>query len=253
MRDGVVLRVGGSVTLIAAFVGCGSAAGAEDDLRIGLVDSPVDTTVVSAGSCAVVTQAPAPVADTSHGTDVASLVVRGALPRCDAGLGTQVSVHPVEVVGGRVSAASFATAVHDALDEDVHLLHVGIVFDAPDPEVSAAIAAVVEAGVVVVAPAGNRPGLPAGWPARERGVIAVGATDADGTRADLSARLDVDAWAHGIDVPVPRPSGGLSQVSGTSFAAATFTSSVVALSAQMPVEEAASAALRQSTTEEGSP
>ncbi len=61
----------------------------------------------------------------------------------------------------------------------IHACLIGAVWD-QDLGISTAVQALLDAGVVVIAPAGNDRNGSMGWPARLDGVICVGATDADG-------------------------------------------------------------------------
>ena len=70
------------------------------------------------------------------------------------------------------------------------------------------------AGVIVVAPAGNDPALPMGYPARTPGVFTVGATDAFGSVASYSTPGPADAPLGPLDLLAPggsaiAPDGGL--------------------------------------------
>jgi membrane-anchored mycosin MYCP len=187
-----------------------------------------------------------------HGTAVAGIIA--GLP--DARTGVQglapgATIIPVRVSedteldgkspgGGRQSsAAAFAQAITWAAGSArADVINISLVMPSEDSQVRAAIAEAVEAGVVVVAAAGNGGAsggvvFPAGYP----GVIGVGAVRGDGTIADYSQPgPHVDIAAFGDGVTVLSPVAGHRPVQGTSFAAPYVSATVALLRERFPEE-----------------
>ena len=87
---------------------------------------------------------------------------------------------------------------------------------------SAALAAAAKRGIILIAAAGNAgPKSPPLYPAADRNVIAVGATDANDKLFEASNRGSYLAVAApGVDLLLPSPDEKYQVASGTSFAAA---------------------------------
>jgi subtilisin family serine protease len=124
----------------------------------------------------------------------------------------------------------------------------------PDPLVSRAIEAGQRSGMLFVAAAGNSgPKSPPLYPAADKNVIAVGATDArDNPYSDENRGAYVAVSAPGVDILVPAP-GGFDMTTGTSVAAAQ-VSGVTALLLELRPdldERAALAALVKSAAGRG--
>jgi subtilisin family serine protease len=99
-----------------------------------------------------------------------------------------------------------------------------------DPEMARGIAAARQKGVVLIAAAGNAgPKSPPLYPASDRNVIAVTATDAQNNLLPIANRgRHIAVAAPGVDIVAPAPDGGYQVVSGTSIAAA-YVSGIAAL------------------------
>ena len=171
-----------------------------------------------------------------HGTAVASLIA--ATPSTDTGfqgLAPGARIVPIRIseqtedvdgnaVGDRGSSAQFAAAIDFAVRQaHVQVINLSLVMSADDPVVDAAVLRAIDAGVVVVAAAGNH-GKDGDniktWPAAVPGVIAVAAIGPDGTRAPFSQRGDFLAIsAYGVNVTVANRGSGNISDQGTSFSA----------------------------------
>ena len=105
-----------------------------------------------------------------------------------------------------------------------------------DPEITRALAAARQKGVVLVAAAGNAgpKSLPL-YPAADPGVIAVTATDADDHLLAAANRgRHIAVAAPGVDILGPAPGGGYQMSTGTSVAAAHISGIVALLLAVHP-------------------
>ena len=169
-----------------------------------------------------------------HGTAVAGIIAGAPVGGTEVqGLAPGATIVPVKVSeksdmdeasSGRdsqTSARAFAEGIRWAVREGrADVINISLVMVAEDPRVEAAISEAVEAGVVVVAAAGNdgpKPGVT--YPADFPGVIGVAAVGADGRLADFSQPgRHVDIAAFGAPVTVLSPVAGHTVVEGTSFA-----------------------------------
>jgi serine protease len=137
----------------------------------------------------------------SHGTQIASIIaatagngVRGA------GVAPDAAIMPVRVLTPQLhgSARALARGLRFAADHGADVANLSLAGRADTRTVREAVSYALARGVTVVAAAGNDGAPRVGWPAAQPGVIAVGATDRDGRRADYSnygAALDLVAPA----------------------------------------------------------
>jgi subtilisin family serine protease len=128
---------------------------------------------------------------------------------------------------GTASNTSIADAITEAsnLKADIILLPLGSSSEAQ--EITKAIEGVLKSGALVVAAAGNNAGEEPTFPARQAGVLAVGALDASGKVAPFSSGGLNILWAPGVDI-LTLEDRGLVKRSGTSFSA-TVASAIAAV------------------------
>jgi type VII secretion-associated serine protease mycosin len=213
-------------------------------VRVAVVDSGVDDThpqlagAVAPGRDLLHGDPDARQDCVGHGTAVASIIAaRPAVGVPFRGVAPGVTIVPVRItekevidgedVGDDAGAAEFAQAIDWAADPGrgrAQVINLSVVMTADDPRVRAAVARAVDAGVVVVAAAGNNGaperGNPTPYPAAYPGVIGVGAVTAGGVRAAFSQHGGyVDLVAAGSGVTVAAPGGGHTAGEGTSYAA----------------------------------
>lgn len=151
-----------------------------------------------------------------HGTAVADVVVR------TAGLGRHLRILPVRVSfpDGSAPRAAVAAGVMAAVRRDADIINLSLSASSPSRLERAAISYARRRGVVVVAAAGNEPGVAPRYPATLPGVIAVAAVNAEGEVARFSSTpRAVMVAAPGVDVTVAAPGGSFIRSSGTSLAA----------------------------------
>ncbi|MGD8215366.1 S8 family serine peptidase [Aestuariimicrobium sp. Y1814] len=197
--------------------------------------------------------------DCGHGTQVTSLIAGtsgidartnfgGVAPGAKVIAYRSLSV-PIDEQGNQQaeSPAPTIAAINEAIAANVDIINISQVMGLRDPDYEAAIARAIEAGIVVVAAAGNTdsglsgPAYPASFP----GVISVGATKPDDTPSEMSYShpgMEVTIAAPGHLVTALAPSSkppatdqqtlvanqAYTNVTGTSFAA-PLVSGVVAL------------------------
>ena len=162
-----------------------------------------------------------------HGTLMASIVVGLNHSLCPEWAGrVKLKSYPV-FRDGAASTQDIATALDRAVADEVKLLNMSISVAVDSPAVGAAVARAIEAGMIIVAAAGNNMGLRSSYPARYPNVISVGSLDAAGAPSNFSSTKDVDYFAWGEDVPATDCRGAVQTVTGTSPAAASVTNSLL--------------------------
>ena len=195
---------------------------------VAVVDSGVDTGTraldVRGGSSVGGARSGRP--EDAHGTIVAGLVAGDDPERGIVGIAPDAHVVPVRVLDGdaevvdeglRLNAGNLAAGIREATklrhSQNVRVINLSLVLDAPSRAVADAIAAARKAGILVVAAVGNRPPDDTGsgpadpfkvgekevrFPATEEGVLGVTALDA---ASDLDPTF---VWTGpGTDVSAP--------------------------------------------------
>ncbi len=196
-------------------------------LAVGIVDTAVGVDHEALRSADIVQRDFVPFADerpTAHGTAVASILVGESaklLPQLRGGRVYAASVFFTDAQGDDATTAASLTAAGEWLAaEQVRVINMSLA-GPPNRVLEAAMAALVEHGVIVVAAVGNNG--PAGaplYPAAYANVVAVTAID-DARRVYRYASRGphVRFAAPGVGVRVAKSSGGYRDSSGTSIAA----------------------------------
>lgn len=166
-----------------------------------------------------------------HGTFVAGIIAAQAQPGTGfVGVAPDVTILPIRCgtsVGddgpGVLTPERMAAGIRAAVDGGAQVVNISASTTVDTPALAAAVRYAADRDVVVVASAANRAqdGNQATYPASYPTVIAVGAVDASGQRAEFSEIGPyVSLVAPGVDVVSLGPSGpGQWQGSGTSYAA----------------------------------
>jgi len=159
-----------------------------------------------------------------HGTAVAGIA---AATHNNGLFGTGVApgarILPMRVLSANGTGAAFhlAQAIRRAVDMGAEVINMSLGGGESDREVALAIEYALQRNVVLVAAAGNTG--PAGtveYPARERGVTAVGAVDQHSVIASTSSRgPDLDVVAPGVGIQTTDVGGQWGSYGGTSMAA----------------------------------
>jgi type VII secretion-associated serine protease mycosin len=248
-------------------------------VRVAVLDSGVDASVpqlrgrVEAGKDFLHHDADARQDCLGHGTAVAGIIVGGRnAANGFRGLAPGATIVPVRVSeqeadedanrdssDDHVSFTDFARAIDWAVGPGrAQVINMSLVTAEDDPRVRAAVARAVDAGVVVVAAAGNLSGnddpATVPFPADYPGVIGVGAITASGVRASFSKQGSyVDVMAAGDQVTVPSLGGGLHLDQGTSFAAPFVAATAALIKQRFPGADGAEVARRIEATADPSP
>jgi serine protease len=170
--------------------------------------------------------------DNGHGTHVAGTVAQSTNNNYGvAGIAYEAKIMPLKVLsgsgGGTIS--DIAEAIRFAADNKADIINMSLGGGGESQVMKDAIEYANRQGVVIIAAAGNENNNSASYPARYAHVIGVGATDAQGERAEFSnygAGVDISApggghgskiWQETIDPDTNTPM--ISGLEGTSMAA----------------------------------
>jgi minor extracellular protease Epr len=208
--------------------GCGQ------DVRIGVLDTAVDTATPGLGGAHIVQRsflpAGAKAAPTEHGTAIASILVgrrSGLLPGAGLAVASVFGADPAGIPMADVVA--LLGGLDWLVGSGARVINMSFAGDA-NTVVALALRRVINGRAIVVAAVGNEgPMAPPAFPADEPGVIGVTAVDnhrqsyADANRGD-----DVDFAAPGVRVWTPGPTAAGSYHTGTSFATPFVTAAVAA-------------------------
>ncbi|WP_244180269.1 type VII secretion-associated serine protease mycosin [Amycolatopsis pretoriensis] len=175
-----------------------------------------------------------------HGTFLAGIIAASSAPGTGfAGVAPEVSILPIRCATGTaregvgaLTPAAMALGIREAVDSGAQVINMSASTTTADAALAAAVQYAAEHDVVVVASAANsaQQGDPVTFPASYPSVIAVGAVDQAGVRADFSQTGPfLSLVAPGVNVTSVGPGGpGHWLGSGTSYSA-PFVAGVAAL------------------------
>ncbi|OAT72454.1 S8 family serine peptidase [Parageobacillus thermoglucosidasius] len=162
-----------------------------------------------------------------HGTHVAGIIGATANNGIGAhGINPNVKILPIDVFNGSLGASDYVIAqgILYAIEKGAKVINMSLGGYFSSPILEDAVKKAIDAGITVVAAAGNESTDMYSIPASYEGVISVGATDSENHLANFSNYgPSVDIVAPGVDVysTVYDPTKGASfaELSGTSMAA----------------------------------
>jgi hypothetical protein len=214
------------------------AAGCGKGLRIGLLDTRIDTDLGALRDALIEQRSFLPAgmkpAARDHGTALASILVGGRAADGEQGLLPGARLMAAEVVAGDADGAPVADlfALSEGLNwlvsEKVPVVNLSLA-GGPNALLTLTVQRVVATGTVLVAAAGNDgPNAPPAFPAAEPGVIAVTAVDSASQVYDAANSGDyIDFAAPGVQIWTPEANGAGRYNTGTSYAA-PFVAAVIA-------------------------
>lgn len=186
-------------------------------MRVAMIDGAVSLEQLA---CFMVDQAGTG-NGTRHGTAVASVILGAVGSPCADAEKIHLGSFPVlDSTGAGATADEVADALLLAIEWGADFVNISIDLRAGSDRLEDVLRRAAENGIVVVAAAGNRMGMAAGYPAAYGSVVSVGAADTDGSPLWSSAREGVDIYALGAGVDVLGEDGTRHIESGTSYASA---------------------------------
>lgn len=167
----------------------------------------------------------APIKDV-HGTHVAGIIGANANNGVGAhGVNPNVNILPIDVFGGGWGASDYTIAqgILYAMEKGAKVINMSLGGYFSSPILEEAVQKAIDAGITVVAAAGNEATDMYSIPASYEGVISVGATDSKNKLAEFSNYgPSVDIVAPGVDVYSPiydyTKGSSFAELSGTSMA-----------------------------------
>jgi subtilisin family serine protease len=159
--------------------------------------------------------------DNGHGTHVAGTIAAATNnARGVAGLAFNTRIMAIKVcnLAGTCSTADIVSGINHATARGAKVINMSL-GGGGTSTLQTAVRNANNAGVVVVAAAGNDGNSTISYPAGYAEVISVAATDSNDNRASFSnANSDVEIAAPGVSVLAPYNNGGYTTLSGTSMA-----------------------------------
>jgi subtilisin family serine protease len=196
-----------------------------DDIRIAVIDSGIDVAhpelagaIVGTYDALRSTEGPH-----THGTGIAGAIAARSRLLGSAPSARLLAIRAFGATSGGAESTSFVVlkGINYAVEQGAQIINMS--FAGPkDPLLERGLAAAAKRGIILIAAAGNAgPKSPPLYPAADRNVIAVSATDATDKLFEASNRGNHLALAApGVDLLLPSPDEKYQVASGTSFAAA---------------------------------
>jgi flagellin-like hook-associated protein FlgL len=184
-----------------------------------------------------------------HGTHVAGIIAAANNGSGMQGVAFQSDILPVKVMttagSGALSTADVTAAINYAVAQGADIINLSLGGYTADAAQNAAIAAAVDAGVIVIASTGNSNYTDPAWPAQfasdpdaDGTMLAVAANNYFDTIASFSNDAGVSyehaVSAYGVDILSTYNNGGYAIMSGTSMSAPMVSGAAAVLSSLFP-------------------
>lgn len=175
---------------------------------------------------------------TGHGTSIAALIGASGIGDMK-GIAPGAELYDVKVLDGSNTAplSKIIEGIYWCIENDMDIINMSFGTTAYSPSLAQAISDAQEAGIIVIAAAGNNGTETASidYPAAFHNVIAVGASDGDNAMTDFTSRGDgIDVLAPGERIWSYGAFAGLQALDGTSIATAHVTGAAALLLERYP-------------------
>ena len=138
--------------------------------------------------------------ESDHGTHVAGVIAsRAGGPRRGLAPGVELRSYRIYTEDEQASVYTLALAIPDAIEDGCDIINLSITMDTVNELVAGRVQKALDAGVIVVAAAGNTERQPLAFPASIDGVLAVGALGRTGTYPADCASADHECIPRGED------------------------------------------------------
>lgn len=156
-----------------------------------------------------------------HGTHVAGTIAARRNNKGVVGVAPKIELYPVKSFDkdGSAKMSSLIEALQWSIDNNIQVLNMSFGVDKDNDTLREAITKTYEAGITMVAAAGNDSTTTVNFPARYPEVIAVGAINKDKKLADFSNYgTGLDVVAPGVNIQSTWKNGQFNKLNGTSMA-----------------------------------
>jgi type VII secretion-associated serine protease mycosin len=192
-----------------------------------------------------------------HGTKMAGLIAgHGKDGAGSLGIAPDAKILPIRVINVKRRNIEVGPAIDYAIAHGAKVINLSL-GGSIDPDTLNAVKAAQIADVVIVASAGNKPeDFTVIAPAFLDGIVAVGATNRSGNKAEISVSgAALDLMAPGEDIEGPWIHGGYDVGSGTSDSAAIVSGAAALLRSKYPTMSATEVVerLESTATDKGAP
>jgi subtilisin family serine protease len=166
-----------------------------------------------------------------HGTAVAGIIAANNNTRGILGIVPNSDIYSIKVLSdnGKGNIQALTRGIDWAIDNKVDLINISFGMPNDKSELREAINKAVEAGIIIVASAGNKYGLKSDYPARYDNVISVNAVSPELKIASFSAKGKIDFVGPGVDIITTITGNNYGVVKGTSIATAHVTGTIAYL------------------------
>lgn len=163
---------------------------------------------------------------TGHGTGLAGIIVAQDNKNGIHGINPSVEMYSIQILdeNNQTTLSNLIAAIYKAVELECNIINMSLGTNVESELLHSAICDAYDAGVLMVAAAGNTEGGAVEYPAAYQEVLAVSATDTMGNKAvDSCDGEEIEIFAPGTQIPTTGLFGGISVVEGTSVAAAQVT------------------------------
>ena len=160
---------------------------------------------------------------TGHGTAVASLITGKSTTGSIQGMNEDAELYSVKVLGAdnRGTLSDVVKGIYWCIDNDMDIINMSFGTMTDSKILHTAVQDAYDAGILIVAAAGNTGSEEVAYPAAYQETVSVGASTMTGELAESSAYgRGVDVYAPGEDIAVDSPLMGVQMAAGTSIACA---------------------------------
>lgn len=165
-----------------------------------------------------------------HGTMIASIIAATSFENSKIGINENIHLYDVQTLDDQANGELDNTVrgIDWAIKQNVDIINMSYGFSHHDKSLENAIKRAHDAGIIILAAAGNTLGLSTDYPARYEEVLSISAIDINKSIYAYAAKGKVDFVAPGVEVPVLNLDGKIESQSGTSFSTA-YATAVVSL------------------------
>ncbi len=196
-----------------------------DNIKVGIVDTGIDLDHPDLkdnikGSYNAISSRKSGNDDNGHGTHVAGIIGAAKNSIGVVGMVPNADLYAIKVLDstGNGYISDIIEGIEWAVKNNMDILNMSFGTTTDSQSLHDAVIKASQAGIIMVAAAGNNYGGVCEYPANYAEVISVGAIDRSGNIADFSAIKGVDTWAPGVGNYSTGIDGGYVEMDGTSMA-----------------------------------